>query len=172
MSLQILSIPPTRWQEYKNLRLEADKNDPEAFGASADELMKKNDLSWKNTLLPNPLREMIFAQMDGKLIGMIGINYETMEKVKHTAKLTSFYVTPSSRGQKVGLQLLQEALSKIAEKAHIKKVVLSVTKSKVQAIKLYQKLDFETIGTYYDEIYHNGKYYDQIAMQKYVERNN
>jgi len=48
---------------------------------------------------------------------------------------------------------------------HIVKISLSVYEKQTQAINLYKKLGFKEYGVFEKEMYVNGKYLNQVAME-------
>ncbi|MBI2011554.1 hypothetical protein HYS91_02180 [Candidatus Daviesbacteria bacterium] len=48
--IEIIKLNPNRWEEYKELRLQALKENPEAFGSTYEEAADKPDKEWKSRL--------------------------------------------------------------------------------------------------------------------------
>lgn len=42
-TIQVVTLQPSKWQEYKNLRLLALKEEPQAFGSTYEENAKRPD---------------------------------------------------------------------------------------------------------------------------------
>lgn len=164
----IITLPPERWEEYRALRLEALQNDPFAFGSSYEEQTEKPREYWQERLEEKEDEFLLFAEAGGDLVGMVGSYLETKLKVRHIANLVAFYVTSSYRGKGVGEALLQAALNRIAETDRIHKIRLSVNVTQEPAIELYKKAGFEQVGYFKDELFVDGKYCDQIAMEKLI----
>jgi ribosomal protein S18 acetylase RimI-like enzyme len=170
-SFSITKIDPCRWQEYKALRLEALHEAPLAFLGMPEEEDRYADIVWIQRLvdatLPDKTR-MLFAEKNGKLIGMIGILYEQNEKIKHKAHIVSFYVTPNARSQGVGKALLERALADAQERHYVKKVWLDVTTVLEPAVKLYELCGFKQVALLKDNLQFEGFFYDAFIMEKFV----
>jgi len=57
----IIKLDLSRREEYKMIRLDALKNDPEAFGGNYDEMNSKDDL-YRKSRLESKTNTIIFAQ--------------------------------------------------------------------------------------------------------------
>ncbi|MBP7831438.1 MAG: GNAT family N-acetyltransferase [Candidatus Pacebacteria bacterium] len=163
-AITIGRLSPDLWEMYRDFRFEAVQNTPEAFAVSYEEEFRKTEEQWRKQIV-----NMLFAQSDDKLIGMIGFYSEELEKLSHVASIVSFYVTPSARGQKVGKQLMDACLSAIRDNPKVRKVALHVTASRLEAIALYKKFQFEIIGTSREEYFSDGRYYDQHSMELFIK---
>ena len=167
----IIELSPAQWPAYKKLRLESLINDPTAFlGTVQEESVYPDDL-WQERLIvsqqPNN-NFMLFAEQQGTLVGMIGVLCDTREKVKHIARMVSFYVSPKERGRGIGIALVQAALHKIHVRKHITKISLDVTVTQVGAIKLYESVGFVTVGRLRNNICVEGVYYDELVMEREI----
>ncbi len=89
----------------RDLRLEALKSDPSAFGSSFEEEVTLTEGEWKRRI-----RNTLFAVSDDKLIGMIVCLFNERPKTKHIAEIVGVYVTASYRGQGVSTRMLERAL--------------------------------------------------------------
>lgn len=48
--MQITQLPPARWQDYKNLRLEAVRNSPQSFLSTVEETEAEPDQEWQKKI--------------------------------------------------------------------------------------------------------------------------
>jgi hypothetical protein len=71
MTIEILRLPPHRWQDDRDLRLEALCKDPQVFGASCEDNARKPEAYWCGRL-EDTSGWLLFAQSEGRLVGMIG----------------------------------------------------------------------------------------------------
>ncbi len=165
----IIVLPLARWEEYRTLRLEALQVEPYAFGKSYEEEVENSSEVWQNKLTQNSdLGFYLFAESGGKLIGMIGCDYETKLKIRHIATLKAYYVSINARSQGIGRVLLEVSLKRIKKIQKIHKIRLSVNVLQTKAIALYKKFGFEQVGYFKDELFVEGKYLDQIMMEKFL----
>ena len=119
--IQVKKLPPDRWKEYRNLRLEALKNDPVAFGSSYEEEIKISKVIWKKRI-----KNTLFALLDGKPVGMIVYVFQNKLKTKHIANIFGVYVKKEYRGKGIGKKLVESAISSIKKNKVIVKIDLTV----------------------------------------------
>jgi ribosomal protein S18 acetylase RimI-like enzyme len=140
-------LKPTDAKQYFELRLEALKENPEAFSTSYIEVINK----------PNPVQqyESSFGQANhynfgafenDKLIGMVTLLPESKEKLKHKANIVAMYVTPSQRGKGIGNALLDKAIKQAYQLEGVIKINLGVVSINYGAKALYKKFGFESYG--------------------------
>ncbi len=161
--IEIKNLPITRWKEYKNLRLEALKSDPLAFGSSYPEEKKLKEEEWKRRIV-----NTVFALSNDKLIGMVGYVFRKRTKLKHVADIFGVYVNNKYRGQGIGRELLKAAISTISKNKKIIKIELSANTEQKAAIKLYEKNGFTIAGKLTKEFKVNGKFFDEVIMEKLI----
>lgn len=153
----------TRWEEYRNLRMEALLTDPEAFGSDYVEELKLGKDVWENRI-----GNVIFAFSGQKPVGMIGHILIKRNKQAHIADIVGFYVKSEYRGMGIGKGLIGGTIRIISENRHIRKIKLFVNSTQAEAVSLYHKFGFEVVGTLKDEILVNGRFLDQIIMEKFI----
>ncbi len=68
--MKIYKLTPGDWEKFKEIRLDALKNDSEAFGSSFEEKVGKSDEEWRKTL--EKPTNYIYAAAEGENIcGMV-----------------------------------------------------------------------------------------------------
>ena len=132
--IEIKKLPEDRWRDYRELRLEALISDPIAFGSSYEEEIILPDEEWVKKI-----KNVLFAMLDDKPIGMIVYIFNNGLKIKHIANIYGFYVKKTYRSQGVGKKLLENAISLIMINKNIIKINLSVNPQQSAAAKLYEK---------------------------------
>lgn len=163
--MKIYKITSNDWKKFKEIRLDALKNESEAFAASFEEKTKSSNEEWINKLEDD--KNFIYVADDGgNVCGMAGAYQEKGEKIKHLANLWSFYVKKEYRGKGIGGQLMQALLEEFRETGEIKKVKLYVNTKQLSAIKLYESFGFEIVGTLHNEMKIDGKFFDLYVMEK------
>ena len=171
-SAKIITLPPARWREAKELRLEALLNEAIAFASSyADEKAFGDDL-WIARLQSAVQRDnnmTFYAELDGKLVGMATANWRAREKTRHAATIYSVYVSQVARGRGIGLALLRTILQELSALPHIEKVSLTVNSDCLPALRLYQRLGFKLLGTAKRELKVDGRYYDLHYLEMLFE---
>ena len=134
-------------EKYWMLRLEALKENPEAFLTSYEDAIKRE----------NPIDQVarnfhaegnytFGAFENGTLIGVVTLLHERAEKIQHRANIFAMYVTPNKQGFGVGKALMTEAINMAQSIKEIEKINLSVMASNEKAKQLYRKLGFQVYG--------------------------
>lgn len=166
-TIEIVQPSISDWLAYKNLRLRALKEDPQAFGSKYDEAMTAPDSKWQNRLLSvaDEKSWAVFAKQNNQLVGMVfAIQNTDQEKTEHIAEIVSMYVAKEARGQHIARQILEALLTKLAKnKIFIAK--LSVVKEQKAAVNLYQKMGFKITG-HQDDIEGDGQIHTELLMEK------
>jgi ribosomal protein S18 acetylase RimI-like enzyme len=163
--IRVRKLGIEEWETVKALRLRALKDEPIAFGMSHQEAVAKSDTYWQEKTTE---WDWYLAEDAGKSVGIIAIEYATLEKEKHCADLYSFYVIPECRRSGVGRLLLETVLIEIGANPIIVRVGLWVTATQTEAIALYQKFGFEPEGFRKKDEQINGVFYDAIPMVKFI----
>jgi ribosomal protein S18 acetylase RimI-like enzyme len=162
--MEIIRLNPVNWEKFKELRLEALKKDSLAFGSSYEEAIKKPDDEWKKQL-ENPGSYIFVAKENDDYIGMAAAYQEEGEKCQHIAYIWGVYVREADRKKGIGRQLMETILLVLKNDPVIEKVNLNVNTKQIGAVKLYESLGFEVIGTAHRELKISGEYYDEHAME-------
>lgn len=165
--MEIYKLIESDWAEYKELRLEALKNNPEAFGASHEESLRLHDEEWKKEF-EDPGSFILVASEGGQIFAMVAAYQEDNVKMQHMAYVWGVYVRKTYRGQGVGQKLMEALLEELAQNKEIEKVDLNVNTAQLSAVRLYEKLGFEIAGTLHKELKVAGKYYDEYFMEKFL----
>ncbi|MEH7254819.1 GNAT family N-acetyltransferase [Neobacillus niacini] len=159
--MKIKLLLPSDAESYWALRLEALKQNPEAFLTSYEDAIKRE----------NPISQVAqnfteegnytFGAFEGdELIGVVTLLQEKAEKIQHRANIYAMYVTPRKQGLGVGKALLTEAINKAKSIEMIEKINLSVVATNEAAKKLYTSLGFKVYGLEEKAMKLNGVYLD------------
>jgi ribosomal protein S18 acetylase RimI-like enzyme len=165
ISLEIKLLDSSDAQKYWALRLEALKQNPEAFLTSYEDAIKRD----------NPIDQVAhnfttdgnytFGAFDQEeLIGVVTLLQESAEKIKHRANIYAMYVTPKKQGSGVGSALMAAAINKAKTIKAIEKINLSVMANNEKAKNLYSKLGFTVYGFEENALKVNGVYYNDEHM--------
>jgi ribosomal protein S18 acetylase RimI-like enzyme len=148
MQIEIRRLTPADAVAYRQLMLEAYQSHPEAFTSSVEERAALPLSWWASRLAEATLApEVVFAGFDGgRLAGVVGIAFESREKVRHKANLFGMYVPVRYRGSGLGRQLIETALNHARQRGGIRVVELSVTDDNAEASQLYQRCGFTSYG--------------------------
>ncbi|XMB72918.1 GNAT family N-acetyltransferase [Mycoplasmatota bacterium WC30] len=152
--------------EYKRIRLELLKNEPNSFGSSYEEESKFEDAMWNNRLTKSHV--VTFGCFDkNNLIGIIVVVMNPRRKLKHVATLNSMYVKEAYRHNGYAKALIKTA-TEYLYKAGIEIIKLSVVTENLKAFDLYKNLGFEIYGEEKNSIKVGKKYIDQYLMAKNI----
>ncbi len=145
--MEIVKLAADDWQAYRELRLRALKEDPEAFGSNYAESAVLPEARWRSRLLDAQKGEvswLFFAREGGKLVGMIGAFID--EASPGTATIVSVYVPAEERGKGISSRLMERVLSELSSHVSLKWATLAVNKVQLPAIGLYKKFGFQCAG--------------------------
>ena len=163
-AVKIVQLPVNEWQAYKTLRLEALKNDPQAFASSYQEIALKADSFWQSRLSEaNQGRGnwLLFARENQSLLGMIGAFID--EAQKDTAIIISVYVARQARRRGIGKKLMAAILQAIKNDG-IKTARLEVSTEQIAAIQLYKNSGFKAVKTT-QRLMGTGIYHDELLLE-------
>jgi len=163
--VEIIPLPPDRWREYRSIRLEALRKDPQAFGSSYEKTLELPDKEWETRLLSTRVR-MLFASDSGEIVGLMGI---VLDVAEGKSSIVAAYVRESHRRRGIGKRLL-EALFEIAlNETEIPSIDLSVNGEEAPAVELYRAVGFveSRCGR---EMLGDGRPHQVITMRKELNR--
>ena len=146
---------------YRDIRLEALKANPEAFG-STFETENAQPLSWFFDRLG--ATSVFGAFSDMKLVAMAGFAIQQGQKSAHKGILWGMYVRPGARGTGVGRRLVDAVLD--VARQHVELIQLSVVRDNAPARRLYASLGFLDYGLEKNALKQDGRYYDEVLMAK------
>lgn len=89
--VEIVTLKPEEWQHYRDLRLRALKEEPQAFSSTYESSVKHSDSLWMERLKDAEAEKaqwMVFAKRDDTLVGMATA---FAEKERDTAHVGAVY---------------------------------------------------------------------------------
>ncbi len=158
-----------QWPAYRELRLEALRESPQAFGSNYQDQQARPDSFWQGRLAEAAKGEqswLLFARAGDRLLGMIGAVREEPEGPLTVATIISVYVRPEARGRGVSNRLMQAILDTLKE-AGIQKALLGVVTEQAAALHLYQRFGFTS---YHSELHlmGDGVQRTELLMEKRI----
>lgn len=145
MRITVSLLDPNNWQEYKVIRLEALKENPEAFGSTYEKEVNYSSEEWQARTKDKDI--LIFIAKDSIApIGMVGI-HRKVQSEGVTAHLWGMFVKKNHRGMGIGKRLLQQAIEVARENKEYSTITLDVNPSQTAAVQLYHLLGFKPSGT-------------------------
>jgi ribosomal protein S18 acetylase RimI-like enzyme len=161
--ITIEKLDAGRWQDYRDLRLEALQSDPLAFIAAYEELKTYSTEHWQDRV-----KNALFAMDNDKPVGMIVYVRNGGMNTNHIAEIYGFYVTKNYRGRGIGKKLIDAALAEIQKLEGVTKIKIDVNPTQKAAKHLYRKCGFKKAGFLKKEVRHGDMFYDEIVMEKYL----
>ena len=161
---QIRRLETSDTASYREIRLEALKQNPEAFG-STFERENEQPLSWFEAVLG---RSDIFgAFLDGTLAGIAGYAAQESSKQAHKAVLWAMYVRSVTRNSGLGKRLVAAVLDHA--RGRVEMVQLTVVSENEGARRLYSALGFVEYGFEKRALKQGGLYFDEVLMVKFLD---
>ena len=144
MTLEIALLTPADAPHYRELRLRALREHPEAFTSSHEE-ESRQPVETARERLGSAHTTFWGAFRGPQLCGMVGLVRETRPKSRHKATVVAMYVAPEARGLGAGRRLLR-ALVDRARDERLASLVLTVTQNNDDAVRLYEAAGFRSFG--------------------------
>jgi ribosomal protein S18 acetylase RimI-like enzyme len=161
--ITITRLDQSRWQDYRDLRLEALKAEPLAFGSSFEEEQLNSETYWRQHI-----QNVLFAVSGNRAVGLMVYAQNNRLKTKHICGIYGVYLKNEYRGQGIGNQLMDTVLSEIQKLNGVVKIELAVNPTQKAAKKLYSKYGFKTAGKSTKALQIDGKFYNEIMMEKFL----
>ena len=152
--------------DYKRLRDEMLLAHPEAFtsDAAADRRKEPADYLQRLGVDRHDGGHFLLGALRGtRLVGAIGCERETREKVRHVGHVIGMMVRSEARRHGVGRGLLDACIA-LARQAGLETLTLSVTAGNAAAIGLYESTGFVPFGLLPRAIRVGRAYHDKLHM--------
>ena len=142
----IRTFAADEWRLYRDLRLRALADSPDAFGSTLVEEGGRPDDEWARRLASSADMRVnlpLVAEMHGQLVGLAWGRIDTSKP--DVAAFTQMWVAPPHRGSGVGQKLL-EAVIAWARARNAASLDLGVTCGDSPARGLYERAGFKPMG--------------------------
>jgi len=151
---------------YRDLRLRALREEPEAFTSSFEEEAASAERWAVERLSMPPDHNVIVGAFDaaGRLVGVAGIERRTRAKERHKALLYGMYVVPEVAGQGLGRRLVATVVEAARQWPGLSQITLTVTRGNERARRLYAAAGFTTFGIEVDAIRIGAASFDKEHM--------
>ncbi|MEP3277980.1 MAG: GNAT family N-acetyltransferase [Stappiaceae bacterium] len=157
-------LQPDDIETFKSIRLEALRQDPDAFATYAEDWERLSDDEWRSRLKST----QVFVAIEGtEPVGIMGLMRQAPSKAAHRASIIMVYVRPDQRGTGVADRLLA-SLTDFASGSGIRQLELMVSAENPAAIGFYRKAGFEQVGLIPNGLLHEGRAFDQIVMARSI----
>ncbi|MCW1926557.1 GNAT family N-acetyltransferase [Luteolibacter arcticus] len=164
MDLRLLH--PADALAYRQLRLQALRESPPAFGTPPEEEENLPLDHFARRLEPTADRRFLgaFEEETGLLIGSLRLSRYDGSNESHKAYLAGLYVHPAHRGRGHGRALIGHALALAKSDPSLRRLNLTVVSGQQAARALYLSAGFTESGIEWEAFEHHGSYYDEILM--------
>lgn len=105
----------------------------------------------------------LVAEIDGKVVGLIGLHWQNRVRIRHVADL-GLFVHDAYQGKGVGRALMQAAIDMADKWLDVVRIELEVYTDNERAINLYRSFGFEVEGTKKMNAYREGRYVNSLMM--------
>ena len=146
MTILIRRFIADEWRIYRDVRLRALRDAPDAFGSTYAREAAFDDALWQDRLRTAALAENqlpLIAVQDDVPVGLAWGRQD--DDAADVARVYQVWVTPDARGLGVGRQLLQ-AIIDWARSRGVRRLELGVTPSHPAAVRLYRSAGFVDAG--------------------------
>ena len=134
------------WDRYRDLRLRALADSPEAFGSTLDAEGQHSDEHWAARLSSAATSQWnlpLVAEHGDELVGLVWGRIDA--SIPDTAHVFQMWVAPGSRGVGIGTMLLERVVH-WARESKAQRVLLNVTCGDTSAWRLYSRAGFKPVG--------------------------
>jgi len=147
--IETIVLDPDDWQLWRELRLPALAEAPDAFGSTLAEWSGAGDTEqrWRTRLHGVALNLVLTA--NGGSVGMVSA---TAPDIEGQVELISLWVAPAARGQGVGDEAIRQVLAWARREHPGSRIVLSVKTDNDSASRLYQRHGFVDAGPSPDDL--------------------
>ncbi|MDQ1199185.1 GNAT family N-acetyltransferase [Agrobacterium sp. SORGH_AS 787] len=164
-------MPGTGWQIrkisdgevdlFRQIRLDALKNEPNAFASRYEDWDGFPDAEWRKRMTV----PIFVAFAEKQPVGLMALKQLQPPKMKHRAKLEMVYVNEGFRGTGLGGALLCKVVQ-FAEQQGIKQIELGVREDRAGTIRFYRRAGFMQIGKVPQGYIEDGVEFNEILMVK------
>jgi RimJ/RimL family protein N-acetyltransferase len=159
--IHIRQLTPSEAAAYREIRLEALRCSPEAFGSTFEAESARPLERFTERLTAS----LVFgAFLDAELVGIAGFMRREGAKDAHKGMLWGMYVRSGSRKAAVGRRLAEAVIDFARQRVEL--LQLTVVSDNEPARRLYASLGFVEYGIERNALKQDGRYYDEVLMAK------
>jgi len=142
----VRTFAPHEWRSYRDLRLRALAESPDAFGSTLALEQGRPDENWSARLARGTVSGTdlpLVAEVSGLAVGLAWATIDASDET--IGRLYQMWVAPGFRGLGAGRLLLHAAID-WARAAKLRAFVLGVTSGNTPAMRLYTSAGFKPVG--------------------------
>ncbi len=163
--MQIRRLTAADAAQYRQFRLRGLREHPDAFRSSYEEEFGKS-ADWAARRVSNGAEGFFLGAFDEQeaLIGTVGLQLEQRQKLRHQGKVIGMYVAPEHAGKGAGRALIEACIRQARGIAWLESLVLTVTSSNEDAVRLYRNAGFIPCGREPRAMKIDNRYFDKTMM--------
>ena len=145
--LAVRRLLPDDWPLYRELRLAALADAPDAFCSTLADAVARPDADWRERLerADPDTSEPLVATLDGVPCGLL---WAVTDRARpDAAELFQMWVAPAARGHGVGRRLVKRAAEWAATRGHAV-LALECRRDNPSAMRLYERSGFVAVGAF------------------------
>ena len=165
---RLISLTPDDWQRYRAIRLEMLADSPQAFGSRYADNLERPEAFWRGRLETAQQGEstwLLFAEVDGVIVGMAGAHCESEETPPGVVDIVSVFVTPRMRGTGIAGALMEAILDQVRRTGRFHTARLGVNAGQARALALYRRFGFRLVEEL-ERVLGDGKKHLHYVMDK------
>ncbi len=164
-SFTIRRLEPSDAPLYRELRLEALRLHPHAYG-STFELESAEPLDFFERRLGTS--EILLGSIDDAPMGMARLSIPTFVTERHKGLLTGMYVRAAAQGSGLASALVEAIVERARSRVIL--VELSVVSTNERALRLYRRHGFEIYGVDPCALKIGERYLDEYQLTRFLDR--
>ncbi|MGG0494872.1 GNAT family N-acetyltransferase [Priestia megaterium] len=168
-TLEIRILNSLDASEYRHIRLESLKRNPESFGSSYEEEKNLSIENFKDKL--SSLDSFTFGAFhdNNELVGIVTFKKERLIKLRHRANIVAMYVSPFKRNLGIGRKLILRCIEQAKSLEHIEQIYLTVVTTNTNAKNLYLSLGFKSFSEEVRALKVDNTYIDEEHMVLFIK---
>lgn len=143
MSVRVRAVRPDEWRLWRDLRLRALADSPDAYGDVLAEAQVRDEATWRSQVDVRPDAVRLVAERDGVAVGQMVVVVPVEDARR--ANVFAMWVAPEARGSGAGMALVRAGLAWARERAALR-VWLRCSERHQEARRLYERAGFVATG--------------------------
>ncbi len=136
--IRVRVLDQDEWATYRDVRLRALRESPEAFVASAEEEEALEDQYWKDRMVRS---RRILAQDGDEVVGVVSVGTGHRTNIPGAGELFGLWVEPPRRGSGVARRLMEKAAT-VGRQVGLKQLVYWVGTDNGRAVAFASSFGF------------------------------